>query len=112
MPETTHTPGPWEADYDIFAHGRKQDWSVWLPLKGTMVADLRECEQYHRYVMNPGEIEANAHLIAAAPELLSALTAMAKLWHAYIGPDNYDGHAAKAYRDAQAAIAKAKGTNP
>lgn len=44
---------------------------------------------------------------AATPGLLAALQTMRDMWHAYIVPDNYDGHAAAAYRAANEAIEKA-----
>ena len=56
-----------------------------------------------------GQQNANAALISAAPDLLSALQMMASMWHRYIMPENYNGHAAKAYSDAVGAIRKATG---
>jgi len=61
----THTPGPWgrnippASKYNTIYAGRN-----------THVAHL------HRDGLTPEEIEANANLIAAAPELLAALEAL------------------------------------
>lgn len=52
-----HTPGPWE----VSTNGT--DWDVCAPDGGDMLVDLRGCEN----------AEANARLIAAAPDLLAAL---------------------------------------
>jgi len=65
--ENKHTPGPWKVDslnriYD------DNDLIVCL------------CSEIHRY---PREsIDANAHLIAAAPDMLEALYSAADLQHA------------------------------
>lgn len=74
MTEAQHTPGPWEAHQGIDANEpkvwdvtSKHDWkgSAGLTPKGWFVATVHEvrCED---------DAEANAHLIAAAPELLAA----------------------------------------
>lgn len=53
-----HTPGPWETS----VNGDLQ-WDVCAPGAGDMIADLEGCDNQ----------EANANLIASAPELLQAL---------------------------------------
>lgn len=52
-----HTPGPWEISVDT--HG---NLDICMTGAGDMIADLKDC-------LNA---EANASLIAAAPELLEA----------------------------------------
>lgn len=108
--QVAHTPGPWyvepfEDDCDgigVCAFG-----------KG-VVADVDSdyCE--------PDEMQANAHLIAAAPELLSALKAVMEQFDAGYFQRNTDSDGLsdwairamkplKALGDAKAAIAKAEG---
>lgn len=62
MSDTKHTPGPWETS----AIGHSKDsiqWDVYGPDAGDMIADLS----------NLPNAEANARLIAAAPQLYEAL---------------------------------------
>lgn len=53
------TPGPWETSVND-----EGQWDVCAEGGGDMVADLADC---------PESAEANARLIAAAPDLLAAL---------------------------------------
>lgn len=106
---TKHTPGPWEVrehwgDDDAFevypTRGGKQ------PPIGEWAA-LAEVPEYGQ----AGEAEANAYLIAAAPELLEALDGMLQV---YGGGKSFDGlpkHATELelIDQARAAVAKAKG---
>lgn len=57
-----HTPGPWKADSDP-EHDDGETWAVWTDTGGGCEAELagRIC------------VEANARLMAAAPDLLAAL---------------------------------------
>lgn len=52
----THTPGPWETS------SNGTDWDVCQENAGDMIADLKDCPN----------AQANARLIAAAPDLLTA----------------------------------------
>lgn len=65
MSETQHTPGPWE----LQANGAC--WNLRSPDRTDHFCIL--IGMVHN---NPGEHEANARLIAAAPELLAALQAL------------------------------------
>lgn len=60
----SHTPGPWEADLDswgsVFAPERETSLPKWW------IADIRD---HGRFELD-GEDDANARLIAAAPDLL------------------------------------------
>ena len=64
MSEHKHTPGPWtlgKGKYRV----RTED--------GTLVAECYTTGNYMRYPRDKVEQNANAHLIAAAPDLLEAL---------------------------------------
>lgn len=80
------TPGPWEACLDSVMSVRKDRRTT------TLIAECRISERRKE------EAQANAHLIAAAPDLLAALKHLLKR------PYNQD-----AADQARAAIAKAKG---
>lgn len=99
---TSHTPGPWEIDYDTrpaevcCVHG--------LPPHG----DDEQNFAYVRGAMgywdaDEAENLANIHLIAAAPDLLDALQVLVD--NGGIGPEDM-------FRNARAALAKAKGEQP
>ena len=82
---SAHTPGPWETSVND-----EGQWDVCAEGGGDMVADLADC---------PESAEANARLIAAAPDLLAALKAVL----ATMATDHV------AYFQTQRAIAKAEG---
>ena len=86
----THTSGPWEV-----LHG--PEW------EGFTVSGLRLVAKVHEWGFN-GEAEANARLIAAAPELLAALEDIVASSDANCGDSLMN-----AIQAALAAIAKAKG---
>lgn len=68
-----HTPGPWEADKSRFRH----DNSIPIKYKDGFVASALDFNKYDR----DSEVEANAQLIAAAPDLLEACRkALNLLW--------------------------------
>lgn len=80
-----YTPGPWEV---------RPDMSVEDTETGTTIAAF--CE------------EANARLIAAAPDLLAALEAVMQHFDPWSMPESAS-QPMRAYEDARAAIAKALG---
>lgn len=88
-----HTPGPWAADGLDVKNGC-----------GHMATTPER-------IGPDGEKigEANARLIAAAPDLLAACQAALPILTAYIPPENFDGHAAKALAAVTAAVSKATG---
>ena len=92
-----HTPGPWSI------HDRAK--TAVVDSSGIVVA---ACGSHSNNLRDAGELEAeqqaNAHLIAAAPELLAALQ---HLRDAFIGTSIEVQ--ADAMRNARAAIAKATG---
>lgn len=88
--ETKHTPGPWRRSHESI----DPEWDIVIAQHGVIVANVNAC----------GQREANARLIAAAPELLEALEVCADA----LNPENcYD--IPKAADKARAAIAKARG---
>lgn len=89
--ETNHTPGPW-------THCPGQD-TIWAKDGELLVART----EYTRREMAVNEDNANARLIAAAPELLEALTELAAL------ADFTRPTERAAWIKARAAIAKATG---
>ena len=90
---TERTEGPWK-----IAYRAKNESSFSIQAKG----GVRVCAvKYNWRVRNSiTEAEANAHLIAAAPDLLEALEELVEFFHGYQGMGMYN---------ARAAIAKAKG---
>ena len=94
--KTTHTPAPW--GIEIAADGMNK----WVGCPRYSVATIAELPNK----VNIGEADANARLIAAAPELLEALTNLCGLAEKRPG----SLHEYKAAVDsARAAIAKATG---
>lgn len=95
--QTKHTPGPWRADGpDGF-----QDFNI---LHGgdslavaAVISNMRE----------PPEIEANASLIAAAPDLLAALQRAVSRWTA-LADEPF--HATPDHQREHAEISKARAT--
>jgi hypothetical protein len=87
----THTPGPWFYDEESFVCSDGPD-----------IASVTKAAS---------EWEANARLIAAAPDLLAALQEITKYNTIYASDDSAYSRAfrARAFRAARAAIAKATG---
>jgi len=99
--ETKHTPGPWE-------QGTQTRGSTTLVARietGFAVAEMRN-------VHFREEAEANARLIAAAPELLEALQLAYSVLMDCIPDADCDLYKRDARRKARAAIAKAIGKAP
>jgi hypothetical protein len=100
----THTPGPWK----LVRLGRnlyvESDGPQAVDGRGPFVCDMQidECAKPFR-----DSVEADANLIAAAPELLEALTGIIEIGKRDMTNQKYDGY----FKSAQAAIAKAKGQN-
>ena len=87
----THTPGPWEITVDQYGN-----LDVTMEGAGDMLADLKGCPN----------AEANARLIAAAPDLLAALEALRGDLLRY---PNDDARREAIVNAAEAAIAAARG---
>ena len=94
MTNPTHTPGPWKFGKELTA--RSGEWLVSFDAgskgRGIAIAETRA---------GSGNEEANARLIAAAPELLAACRLVEQAQR--------DGDYMTAFRAVSAAIAKAKG---
>ena len=96
MNANKHTPGPWEAVGNLVRSPMVQPQGL---SKGVQIAECRDAY----FLSHTEESKANAHLIAAAPELLEALQEMVSLVEMVIP---FDG---PQQRKARAAIAKATG---
>ena len=81
MSETKHTPGPWEFDSGKDGGSRYQIINGQLPkgINGDFGYPVADTMNRHHCIA-PEEDEANARLIAAAPELLEALRQMVLLF--------------------------------
>lgn len=100
-----HTPGPWRANrFSITAAGSVDTYS------GTVWGCIAYAEELYdnsdlegRQWSTSGDREANARLIAASPDMLEALEALAEEVEEYeLGNPNV-------LRKARAAVAKARG---
>ena len=103
MTQSKHTPGPWsvlvnDEDLWLIEHENQQIAAV----SGQFVAD-----DYGNCPLEPEEM-ANARLIAAAPDLLEALTKLA-LATSSVGVGHISMNQRTALKEARVAIAKAKG---
>lgn len=96
MTKAQHTPGPWTHEGQGDITGIENDPSIGC------VGKVDVACVYLRTV--PGRTEANARLIAAAPEMLAALKLAASHMHCL-----KDARAKADYSMARAAIAKVKG---
>ncbi len=95
-----HTPGPWEIWSTL--HG----WTICSPSDGWSVTSLPDSDPIHH---------ANAHLIAAAPEMLAVLKDaldMAELAETLTGCRGDDDFVAEFKAKVEAAISKAEGPRP
>jgi hypothetical protein len=97
---SAHTPGPWSLS-GVMALDTPM-WIVSVPGEQARI----EISDYSQ------ESEANARLIAAAPDLLAALEGLVEVAKAALEEVNRDGaewHVAAELAEARAAIAKARG---
>ena len=111
--QSKHTPGPWvhvtshtKCRYDA-DYLRSKIWTSKGPGHGT-IADASDI--YNK----PGEVEANARLIAAAPKLLVALRKckhLAEREMIALQSTEFDHGATARYESVVEAIAEAEGKN-
>jgi len=114
---TTHTPGPWTTRGKIDGSGsaqiRAEDGKIWIG--GAMGSHHTPSQRVnHSSFPADTEGEANARLIAAAPELLEALKAIVDMVPIYAKNHPRFNQASRLERKTQidaarAAIAKAEG---
>ena len=99
-----HTPGPWFVEAD--------GAGIYVVTETMMVASPSPMDKHptdsDEYIDGP-ETEANARLIAAAPELLEELRLMVQQFAQYVPPAPSGGNEAWRINKARAAIAKAEG---
>ncbi len=100
--EAKHTPGPWSITNTIMGSAETTVWPSAVVAAPYGSVDT-VCDFSFMTNKPHGEQQANARLIAAAPELLAALRAMIERaeWH---GDKDADGLCG-----ARAAVAKAEG---
>lgn len=100
---SSHTPGPWCARLKQTSFGNSGAWII----ERDTDADVRTmvCEMPHSATSNPARPVADAHLIAAAPDMLEALKQIAADTHGTVD----DPDASRINRIARAALAKAEG---
>ena len=110
MKDTQHTPGPWRVKQTGFTYFRDltilgADWhGEETPVAAAIVRNA--LHPYGRADKARAEIEANARLIASAPELLSACMSALRALEDNLQPGPMDEDAKEGIR---AAIAKATG---
>lgn len=94
--KTKHTPGPWSLD--------PNPATVWIvsSARTTHVAELPQHPS-----LDPETTAANAHLIAAAPEMLKAL----RVAEVALMPDDHSEGDLEALQIVRAAIARAEGSS-
>lgn len=97
------TPGPWE----VFNGDGCTNPGIEAEGQSIVVYGSRDDCGIHGKDL--AEIEANATLIAAAPELLQALEGMAGIWLSTCSAMGWDPEHLPQYGEARAAIAKARG---
>jgi hypothetical protein len=95
---SAHTPGPWEVNGTTIET---------IASPSVVIGRAYDAEDSGGGVESNSEAEANARLIAAAPELLAALRGLVEDYEGAYGGNDED--APKALTDARAAIAKATG---
>ena len=113
MAERKHTPGPWLA---AAKPSSIVGWPIVQPATGRLICNINYVQ---RTVIDPEvagdrafnrESEANARLIAAAPDLLKALRALVAVHRALDTVGAMPADKAIAYGQAEAAIVAATGS--
>jgi hypothetical protein len=103
-----HTPGPWVHEFRRNKHGGWRDESLYVTVKAGATLIAAYPLEYAEYPASENECEANARLIAAAPELLEALKAIRD--HTFVDAEGPELRAQNALNHSRAiaAIAKAE----
>jgi len=97
----THTPGPWFIHERFSSDGTFDIWDKPDALRGARW--LADVKTYGGAFPDVPEAEANARLIAAAPELLAACKEFVRKC------DDGEAKSRRSYAEMSAAIAKAEG---
>jgi hypothetical protein len=104
--KSAHTPGPWRAIWSIVKqHPKHPTWGWFVTWDKGNSRICNVTRQPRRTASNEGEDEANARLIAAAPELLEVLKSVVNDLE-YGTTGRWKGEGSKSLR---AAIAKVEG---
>lgn len=75
-PKFRGTPGPWRVDGHEYRSGHVQYTVVSISGDAVGCAPVAEVLQYNPHPMPTERVEANARLLAAAPDLLAALESL------------------------------------
>ena len=101
-----HTPGPWQLSNRMQSNGGRDEGWFWVSADRTLHLKVFPCSD--GYVV--GENEANARLIATAPELLTALeSAVETIEWLRVASNPAEDEIERAIASAQAIIRKARG---
>ena len=114
MAETKHTPGPWNLSKPDVESGNTDDYLIWVPAElGRYEIVERVGGQVYDHgtgeYLDYSEVEANAHLIAAAPELYDELEQAARVLDALSVNAVAKNLADSVLPGIRVALAKAKG---
>jgi len=101
---TQHTPGPWQRLLAHEAKDKRPPYNVW-----TIVGNTDADERKQSTIATTITDDADARLIAAAPELLEACEALMTRFVGDGNSQNCAGPAGAAADKARAAIQKARG---
>jgi hypothetical protein len=117
MAETKHTPGPWNLSKPDVESGNTDDYLIWVPAElGRYEIVERVGGQVYDHgtgeYLDYSEVEANAHLIAAAPELLEVAEMVLDQLHCLCGGLGSPCNPCRVKAVIRAAIANAKGETP
>ena len=104
---TQHTPGPWYVFHSAYRGRFDDDGPGAFSIGDAQTAHSANilCSRY-QWPERAEEMKANAHLMAAAPDLLEALKALLERYVLAIGNEGIECY------QARAAIAKATGEQP
>lgn len=107
MSDAKHTAGPWSANFARI-NGEAMGWHITASPEGSLHAIALDGDSSSNR-RAPAELEANGHLIAAAPDLLAALESCRKELSAWMRDHGDDIKTQEAVSAARAAKAKATG---
>lgn len=111
--QTQHTPGPWYVFHSAYRGRFDDDGPGAFSIGDAPTARSANilCSRYE-WPERAEEMKANAHLMAAAPDLLEALQNIAEYWNQDQNEAAMADACWHAIHTARAAIAKATGERP